>query len=64
MSEQITVAAEAVQLQADKADTHTEITADMVKKMPLPGYRNYQSLINLYLRDCAAAHRELNLSWK
>lgn len=24
----------------------------------------YQSLINLYLRDCAAAHRELDLSWK
>ena len=47
LSEQITVAADAVQLQADKADTHTEITADMAKKMPLPGYRNYQSLINL-----------------
>ena len=24
----------------------------------------YQSLINLYLRDCAASHRELNLNWK
>jgi uncharacterized protein (DUF4415 family) len=24
----------------------------------------YQSLINLYLRDCAAANRKLNLSWK
>lgn len=24
----------------------------------------YQSLINLYLRDCAASHRELDLSWK
>ena len=23
----------------------------------------YQSLINLYLRDCAASHRKLNLSW-
>ena len=23
----------------------------------------YQSLINLYLRDCAANHRKLNLSW-
>lgn len=23
----------------------------------------YQSLINLYLRDCAASHRQLNLSW-
>ena len=24
----------------------------------------YQSLINLYLRDCAAAKRKLNLTWK
>lgn len=24
----------------------------------------YQSLINLYLRDCATSHRKLNLKWK
>jgi len=24
----------------------------------------YQSLINLYLRDCVAANRKLNLTWK
>ena len=24
----------------------------------------YQSLINLYLRDCVAQHRELDLSWR
>jgi uncharacterized protein (DUF4415 family) len=24
----------------------------------------YQTLINLYLRDCAATHRRLSLSWK
>jgi uncharacterized protein (DUF4415 family) len=24
----------------------------------------YQSLINLYLRDCAATKRKLNLNWK
>ena len=24
----------------------------------------YQSLINLYLRECAASHRKLNLSWQ
>ena len=24
----------------------------------------YQSLINLYLRDCAAANRKLDLTWK
>lgn len=47
LTEQITVQAEAVTLQADKADTHTEISAKLVKDMPLPGFRNYQSLINL-----------------
>ena len=24
----------------------------------------YQSLINLYLRDCVASNRKLNLNWK
>jgi predicted DNA binding CopG/RHH family protein len=24
----------------------------------------YQNLINLYLRDCAQSHRELNMVWK
>lgn len=24
----------------------------------------YQSLINLYLRDCAESHRKLNLDWQ
>lgn len=24
----------------------------------------YQNLINLYLRDCAASHRKLDLNWK
>jgi uncharacterized protein (DUF4415 family) len=24
----------------------------------------YQSRINLYLRDCAASHRKLDLNWK
>ena len=24
----------------------------------------YQSLINLYLRDCAASHRKLNFQWR
>ena len=24
----------------------------------------YQSLINRYLRDCAASHRKLNFNWK
>ena len=24
----------------------------------------YQSLINLYLRDCAAQHRKINIAWR
>jgi hypothetical protein len=47
MTEQITVHAEATQLQTDKADTHTTITTQEVTNLPLPGYRNYQSLMNL-----------------
>lgn len=47
LTEQITVAADAVTLQTDKADTHSEIGAKAIKEMPLPGFRNYQSLINL-----------------
>ncbi|MBM3758989.1 MAG: TonB-dependent receptor [Acidobacteria bacterium] len=47
LGDQITVAADAVTLQTDKADTHSEISKGLVKAMPLPGFRNYQSLINL-----------------
>lgn len=46
-SEQVSVQAEAVELQTDKSDTHTTITTQAITQMPLPGYRNYQSLMNL-----------------
>ena len=46
-SEQVTVSAEATQLQTDKGDTHTEITGRSVTNLPLGGQRNYQTLINL-----------------
>jgi len=46
-TEQVTVQAEAAQIQTDKADTHTTITSQAISQMPLPGYRNYQSLMNL-----------------
>lgn len=32
---------------------------DMADKEGIP----YQSLINLYLRDCVARHRKLDVSW-
>ncbi len=46
-SEQVTISADAAQLQTDKADTHSEISTKAITNMPLPGYRNYQSLLNL-----------------
>ena len=47
VTSEVTVEAAAAALQTDKADTHTELTAKQVSNLPLPGYRNYQSLINL-----------------
>jgi outer membrane receptor protein involved in Fe transport len=47
VSEQVTVAASAVTLQTDKSEVRTEIASQQITSMPLPGYRNYQWLINL-----------------
>jgi len=46
-AEQVSVQADAVVLQTEKSDTHTTITTQAITQMPLPGYRNYQSLMNL-----------------
>jgi hypothetical protein len=47
VNERVTVEAGQVSLQTDKADVHAELGAKEVVNMPLPHYRNYQSLINL-----------------
>jgi hypothetical protein len=47
VNETVTVEAGAVSLQTDKADVHTEIGSKEITSIPLPHYRNYQSLINL-----------------
>ena len=47
LTEQVTVAASAVQLQTDKSDVRHEITGQTVQNLPLPSYRNYQSLLAL-----------------
>ena len=47
IADQVTVEASAVALQTDKSDTHTEITTAAITNMPIGGYRNYQTLINL-----------------
>ena len=47
VTEAVTVAASAAQLQTDKADVHVELNVAAMKNLTLPNYRNYQSLINL-----------------
>ena len=47
VSEVVTVEGTAVALQTDKSDTGSEITGAAVQELPLPGFRNYQSLVNL-----------------
>jgi len=40
-----------------------EDTIDYFKNMAEDKGIPYQSLINLYLRDCAMKHKQLDLSW-
>jgi hypothetical protein len=47
VAEQVTVAGTAVMLQTDKSDVRAELPATAITQLPLSGYRNYQSLINL-----------------
>lgn len=47
VTETVTVAASALALQTEKTDVNAEINSKEVVNMPLPNYRNYQSLINL-----------------
>jgi outer membrane receptor protein involved in Fe transport len=47
VSEQVTVEGQAVLLQTDKSDVHSEITSVAIENLPLTRFRNYQQLINL-----------------
>lgn len=47
VSEQVTVSASAATLQTDRSDTRAEIQNRTVVELPLPAYRNFQSMINL-----------------
>ena len=47
VTESVSVEATAAELQTEKGDTHSEIVAEQIRNMPLSGYRNYQTLINL-----------------
>ena len=47
LSETVNVVAESTLLQTEKADLNTELSAKAVTNLPLNGFRNYQSLLNL-----------------
>ena len=42
----------------------SEDVIEYFKKMAEKSGVPYQSLINLYLRDCVAQHREVDITWK
>ena len=42
----------------------SEDVIDYFKKMAEETGVPYQSLINLYLRDCVAQHRKIDISWQ
>lgn len=47
VTESVTVSAAALALQTEKTDVSVELDEKSVRNLPLPRYRNYQSLINL-----------------
>ncbi len=47
VTETVTVEAAALALQTEKTDVSAELESKAITNMPLPNYRNYQSLINL-----------------
>jgi Carboxypeptidase regulatory-like domain len=47
VSETISVAASAGLLQTDRADVHADITTKQITNLPLTGYRNYLSLLEM-----------------
>ena len=47
VNEQVTVEASAAALQTDKSDVRHELTGATIENLPLPGYRNYQTLLEL-----------------
>ncbi len=46
-AETVTVQANAATIQTDSADVHSTLAGSQVTELPLPGYRNYQALINI-----------------
>ncbi|HYM11762.1 MAG TPA: TonB-dependent receptor [Bryobacterales bacterium] len=46
-TQEVTVSSAAAILETDKSDVHTELNPKEMSNLPLPNYRNYQSLLNL-----------------
>jgi hypothetical protein len=46
-TQEVNVSGAAAALQTDKSDTHTELNSREISNLPLPNYRNFQSLFNL-----------------
>src|SRR5690348_13133821 len=46
-TQEVTVSGAVAQLQTDKSDVHTDLNPRELANLPLPAYRNFQSLINL-----------------
>jgi hypothetical protein len=47
VTEEITVAAHSTAIQTDKADVHVDIVPEVIADLPLPAYRNFETLISL-----------------
>src|SRR5579864_1623764 len=56
-AETVTVEASAATIQTDSADVHVSLDSKEVTQLPLPGYRNYQALINLVPGATPAAYQ-------
>jgi hypothetical protein len=57
LAETVNVEASAAIIQTDSADVHVSLTTRQVTDLPLPGYRNYQTLINLVPGATPAAYQ-------
>jgi hypothetical protein len=56
-AETITVEANAAAIQTESADVHVALSSQAITQLPLPGYRNYQTLINLVPGATPAAYQ-------
>ncbi len=56
-AETVTVEANTAAIQTESADVHVALSSQAITQLPLPGYRNYQSLINLVPGATPAAYQ-------